>query len=446
MILFTDLAGATQVSPQEVRIDHSPGLSFSLPSPRNFEVAQAQNATPRPIGNLPLVSELSVPKTLPISNSIYRPPQNDIPESFQPTSKLEGEVIFTGVGIGGEIKTGNQPRQNHLTVGSRVRLNFDTSFRGEDRLRVRLQSVNTPKLEEATGTDMARLAFQGDSQNQFELSRLEYVLPVNKQATLYVEAIGGSLNDFADTLNPLLTGSGAGSISRFGQRNPIFRQGGGTGIGLEYEFNPVLRLTVGYLADGAEDPNQGFLGQESYAAIGQLTFKLKPDIKLGATYVYSYNGLDTGTGSQLANDPFAEQSAAISAHSLGFQSTIRLNRMITLGGWLGFTQADAIDLPNQPTAKIINWATTLAFADLGGEGNLLGFVVGQPPKVFANDYEGGGERTIDPNTSLHLEAFYRYQVTDNIAITSGLMMIVNPEQNSSNQPIYVGVMRTTFSF
>ena len=83
----------------------------------------------------------------------------------------------------------------------------------------------------------------------------------------------------------------------------------------------------------------------------------------------------------------------------------------------------------------------LAFPDLGKEGNLLGIVIGQPPKVTSNDLG-----LTDSDTSLHLEAFYRFQATDNISITPGLVVITNPEHNSSNDTIYLGTLRTTFTF
>ncbi len=65
-----------------------------------------------------------------------------------------------------------------------------------------------------------------------------------------------------------------------------------------------------------------------------------------------------------------------------------------------------------------------------------------PPKVTDNDINSRE----DQDTSLHLEAFYRIQATNNISITPGLLVITNPEHNDSNNTIYVGTVRTTFSF
>jgi len=78
-------------------------------------------------------------------------------QQFSTTTKLQGEVIFQfadefeGLGlqgagrreIGGTVigdSLGNPFRDDDVTFGPRVRLNLDTSFTGEDRLRIRLDA------------------------------------------------------------------------------------------------------------------------------------------------------------------------------------------------------------------------------------------------------------------------------------------------------------------
>nr|MBA2749041.1 carbohydrate porin [Tatlockia sp.] len=43
-------------------------------------------------------------------------------------------------------------------------------------------------------------------------------------------------------------------------------------------------------------------------------------------------------------------------------------------------------------------------------------------------------------------ALYRLQLNDNIAVTPGVLVILNPEHNDANDTIYVGTLRTTFTF
>jgi hypothetical protein len=373
-------------------------------------------------------------------------PLSETEQKFSPTTKLEGEVVFALSAVATGDKANDEGKiDSNLTFGSRVRLNFDTSFFGKDRLRTRLQANSIARIDRATGTDMARLSFQGDNGNSLELSRLEYILPVSKQATLYLEGLGGSLNDFTDALNPYFTGSSKGSVSRFGQRNPIYRHGEGSGIGINYAIADRVSLAVGFVADEVNDPEIGF-NKAAYGAIAQLTLQPTDSISLGLTYVRSYNNLDTGTGSQIANDPFNEESSSIVANSFGFQSSVEISRDLTLGGWLGVTRASALDLDNNPSASVFNWAVTVAFPDLGKEGNLAGIVIGQPPKAIDNDFQLAEREFIDRDTSLHLETFYRFEAVDNVAVTLGLMAITNPEHDSDNDAIYLGTIRTTFSF
>ncbi|NWF61632.1 MAG: iron uptake porin [Fischerella sp.] len=369
-------------------------------------------------------------------------------QSFSTTTKLEGEVLFalTGVSNGDKADDSGDAIDNNLTFGSRARLTFDTSFTGKDRLRTRLQTTNLPKIDDATGTDMARLAFQGNDDNEVGLSVLEYRFPVGEQALVYLIAEGGDLDDFfATTLNSFFSGSGDGSISRFTQRNPVSRQGGGAGVGVVYDITDSWGLSLGYVTDDVDEPETGF-GKAAYGAIAQLSLEPNDDVGFAITYVHSYNSLDTGTGSRRANDPFNDESDAISADSFGLETAIVFNPKLYLTGWVGFTRATAKDLPNHPTASIFNWALTLALVDLGQEGSVGGIAIGQPPKVTSNDFEVAGQTYEDRDTSVHLEAFWRFQANENLAITPGVLVITNPEYERDNSTIVVGTIRTTLSF
>jgi Carbohydrate-selective porin, OprB family len=233
-----------------------------------------------------------------------------------------------------------------------------------------------------------------------------------------------------------------GAISRFGRYNPIYRQSAGTGIGIDYSFSKNVNLSFGYIADNARNPRVG-ISKSSYGAIVQLTLKPVDNFKFALIYIRSFNNLNTGTGSELANDPFNDKSNSITANSYGVQTTLRLSRRLTIGGWVGLTEATAEDIKRKPNASIFNYAITFAFPDLGKKGNLAGIIIGQPPKVISNEF---GKKYQDEATAWHLEMLYRFQVTDNIAITPGLLIITNPEHKQNSDTVYVGTIRTTFSF
>ena len=371
-------------------------------------------------------------------------------QQFSTTTKLGGEVIFAVSAAGGKDKadgSGDEVDSNAILT-DRVRLDFETSFTGRDRLRARLQARNTPSFGDATGTEMARLGFEGDNDNEVDLDSLEYRFPVSGQATVYLRIQGGSLSDFTTDINPLLgdiRGGGKGAISRFGRSNPIYRQDGSTGVGVIYEIGDAASVSFGYVAEDADDPEEG-ISSSSYGAIAQLTLRPNEAVGLGLYYVRSYNSLETGTGSERANDPFDDESEYLSANSYGVEISLQISSALTLGSWVGFTQATAQDLEDDPEASIFNYAVTFVFPDLGKDGNVAGIVIGQPPKLIDNDYSVNGENYEDEGTSLHLEAFYLFRATDNILITPGLLVIINPEHDNNNDTVYVGTLRTTISF
>lgn len=367
---------------------------------------------------------------------------------FSETTKLTGEAIFAPV-IANRTRRADDDEEltdSELTVSSQLKLNLLTNLGDKTLLRTSLEASNIPEMERATGTDMARLSFQGDNRNRLELTDLSLRSRLNKRVTLTVFALGGGLNNVTEILNPFVSSSGGGSISRFGVRNPIYRQGGDIGLGFNFQLSKVVRLDIGYLVDDdVNDPEIGF-GKAPYGAIAQLTFRFSKTVGLGLTYIRSFNSLSTNTGSDRSNDPFDDESDAITADSFGLQKTIGLSKGLALSGWVGFSRATARDLPNNPSASILNWAVTLAAPNLGQEGNLLGFIIGQPPKVTANEFQLKGKPYKDEDTSLHLEAFYRIRLNKDIGITPGLLIITRPEHSLDNNPIFIGTLRTTFSF
>ena len=360
------------------------------------------------------------------------------------TTTLSGQALFALSGAAGDEKADGSGEEidDNTILSNRLRLNFDSSFTGQDRLRVRIQANNVPGFDEATGTTMARLGFEGDSGNQFELSKVEYRSPIGDKGTIYLGAVGSGLDDFTGTVNSPIDSSSRGAISRFGRRNTIYRQGSGTGIGLRYEFSEVISLRLGYAADDAEEPEVGIAGG-AYGAIAQLNLEPNDTLDFGLIYVHSYNNTDTGTGSQLANDPFDDLSSRVSANSYGLSTNWRISPHFNLSGWIGLTNATATDLPSNPNAEILNYAIALAFPDLGKENSLGGIIIGQPPKVISNDLDAELQ---DRDTSLHLEMFYRFPVSEDISITPGLLVITNPEHDNNNDTLYVGTVRTVFEF
>jgi hypothetical protein len=386
-------------------------------------------------------------------------------QQFSTTTKLKGESIFSISGaLGGDqaatltrvdpssATATNAPRPNvgeSTTFSHRTRLVFNTSFTGKDSLVTRLQASNVPNFQSVTGTPMARLSYDGvtgTGASEVLMNKLYYRFPFNPNVRITVDAIGGEFYNNVENRSPLASDS-AGSISRFGRFNPLYRYGvGGSGATVNVALGKKLGLDVAYLADTASNPTSGNgLFDGSFGALAQLNFQPIAPLGLSLTYVRGYDragqvDVTGGTGSALAVRPFGNL-AATSSDNYGAEATFKLGKSLTIGGWAGLTQAVNRTFPGQ-SATLWNWAASLTAMDVGSKGSMAGIVFGMPPRV--TDADGGAAENVD--TSYHLEALYRYKLSDKIAITPGLIVLFNPEHNKANDTVYVGTLRTVFSF
>jgi Carbohydrate-selective porin, OprB family/S-layer homology domain len=376
-------------------------------------------------------------------------------QQFSTTTKLRGETVIAVSGVLGDdraVAVGVPPNSdlaNNTVLSSRVRLNLDTSFTGKDVLRARLQARNTPNFSTATGTNMARLGFDGDNNNTVDLSKLYYRFPLGDKLEIQADAVGHEFhNGLISVLSPL-SSSANGSITRYGRFSPNLRANvAGAGITARFKLNDRIWVEGGYSADSASNnPASGSgLFNGSNKVMAQLVVKPVDQLQLGLSYGRSYQGtgevgLTASTGSAFANRPFG--NIATTSDEFTAQALFKLSPKLDIGGWYGLQFADRVSSANDAT--VTNWAAFLALKDLGGDGNLASILFGMPPKVTS---VGGGLARLnrDNDTSYHLEGQYRYKLNDKIAVTPGLAVIFNPENNNNNDTIFVGTVRTTFSF
>ncbi|MEH1804530.1 iron uptake porin [Nostoc sp.] len=385
---------------------------------------------------------------------------------FSTTTKLVGEAIFAVSDVFGDTRAarGGDPTQDlnyNTTFSDRVRLNLYSSFTGKDQLQIRLNAGNivsnrgNDALGTGTGTNMSRLGFDGDNNNSVVIDKINYAFNLTDAVRVKVDATGGELYENVNTFNSDFASSGRGALSRYGRFSPIYRQGQG-GAGVTVTFNPkgAISFSGAYLARTANDPtlNNGLFDGDS-AIFGQLSFQPTKAFNIGLTYARSYqtdsaaNNLFQGTGSIFANTPFGANTRTES-NNYGVEATFQFTPKLAISGWGGYTTADAITGANAGAdADIWYWAGALALKDFGGEGNVLGVIFGQPPKVTGGSIKNvAGNTAFDDNTSYHLEGLYKYKISDNIQVTPGLLVIFNPEHNDANDTEYVGTLRTTFTF
>lgn len=387
---------------------------------------------------------------------------------FSTTTKIQGEIIFAvtnawtddyavdsrypSLSPAQQEALDDRSVSNQTTFSDRVRLNFNVSFTGKDRLRLRLQASTIPNLGTATGSDMARLAFDAGSlydNNNVGLDDTYYRFPIFDRGTVWIGTRGFDIEDAfeVDTYYDLSI-SGLGGISRFTRINPlIYRGPEGAGLAFKYKFSKdTLALTALYLVDQdrVNNPTPGnglFNGNFSTGA--QLLIKPDPSLDFAVTYLHSYFtqgsvNLGGSVGSPITRDPFNGQSAA-NRDTVGLSARWQINSRFWLGGSFAYGTANATDFDSQ--AELWSWNAYLSLRDLLKEGAILTFTGGQLPRVASVD-----GFTADKDASHILEIFYLYPVTNNIFITPGFYTIFNPNHYKENDDIWVGVLRTTFRF
>nr|WP_198648774.1 iron uptake porin [Cyanothece sp. BG0011] len=166
---------------------------------------------------------------------------------FSTTTKLSGEVLFTVSSASGERAIDSRQRDaifnfgedlpgatrridDNATLGFRTRLNFDTSFTGNDRLRTRIETGNIVNYSPATGTVMARLGHDIFQDADVSFGDVYYRFSVG-DLTTWVGTNSLDIDDIFDVGNPFLASSGTGALSRFIRRNPlVFRGPEGIGV------------------------------------------------------------------------------------------------------------------------------------------------------------------------------------------------------------------------
>lgn len=399
---------------------------------------------------------------------------------FSTTTKLSGEVV---VGIAG-IASGNTVNDNQVSkntiIGNRVRLDLDTSFTGKDLLRTRLQATNLNAFSSnASFTPegdfrFAGGAFDNGNNNSVGIDALLYQFPLGEKTTVTLEANAGAIDDFTNTVNPFFDGDGgSGALSQFGTRNAIYYLLNGAGIALQHQFNDKFELSLGYLGNDAANPGAGGgLFNGPYGAIAQVTIKPIEPLTIGLTYIHAYNSDFTSngsTGSNRANlrsallnnanlpgalQPFEGLSLPTSSNAYGVSASFQLSPKFVINGSAGYTANRTLaslvgtngTILERGDYSTLNFAVGLAFPDLGKEGNVAGIIFGMEPKVTGMSRGLRNAIGKDSDTSFHVEAFYQYKLTENVAITPGVIWLTAPDHNSSNDDLIIGTIRTTFTF
>ena len=372
--------------------------------------------------------------------------------------------------------------QRQATLQYSTLLSLTTSFSGTDSLSVDLWTSNltpfgssiagfTPNV---TGTNMSRLSFDAPPyNNSLAIADLIYKFRPFENLSVFIDAVGGEVSgELLTSTQPFATFAPyTVSISRFGRFDPIYYQTlARPGIAANYKFNDQLSFGAGFYGDfDSGNPQTGFFNGGN-AAIAQLAYFPTDTLGMTLVYVRSYNPAGPGvavsgqTGSLYADQPFgtnfippgtfgnsgpAPASIATSADHATFGFGWRALPELAFTGDIGFAFAHA-EQPNPAfnvnrgdSATIFEWNFGLSLIDLFGQGNVGSLMVGNPYRVIS---QGSSGLRPEGDTAWHIEAAYKYNLNNNISVQPGFLVVIHPENNNSNPPIWIWQLKTSYFF
>lgn len=414
-------------------------------------------------------------------------------QQFSTTTKLSGLAFFnlTGATAGGDVIAERNPltpsafapptrggvpsrvttQRPNITFGYYLFLNLTTSFTGKDALVTQLVTGNgnspannfvsagytnswgTPFLDQ-TGVPTA---------NVFNIRELFYSFPVASNVNV---AIGPRLNFYryfdGNRFTSFLTGATSFNSNGSTLSNAVDR---GSGAVVTWTINPQFRFTAAYLGENTEfltapnnntssDPQQGLFGGTNTLS-AELVYSPSRDANIRLLYTRSNIKANGGRISGATAEPlpygFADDGVG-GAINNATADTIILNFdwLVTKGfgvfGRYSYGSTNISPIAVQGGSVNVNaFQFGLAFPDLFKESALavLSFVVPHSYSSGRNFLLSGGG---DGATQYDLELSYYYPISKNIAIVPAFYAIFNPNSFSTNPTVFVGNLRTQFSF
>lgn len=344
--------------------------------------------------------------------------------NLTPPNGETAEALNCGIREGDEaISTAEEP-DSETVFAYLARLGLQVSFTGQDRLRMFLTTGNFNDggftSPEAFNTYSTRFGYQAGLDNDVFIDILEYRFPAfNDRVAFYASTFGFSLSNVLTANSPFFD-IGRGSVSRFGQLNPIFRIGGAmdAGVGIDWLIADPIRFQATYGTRDSGDADGGFFGADFSAFGAQFLLQPTESIVTGLTYVNAYSSdgsLGTFTGSVNAetnglwsdgrlptpNGAFPGIGVEIGdfpaqINAVGGTFQWNLTSQLNFGASAAYTFTDFLDeippfpaqdnfpglVGQEPFGNTLTYQFSFGLSDaFGREGDLFGFIFGMPPKL-----------------------------------------------------------------
>ncbi|MCT0214291.1 MULTISPECIES: carbohydrate porin [unclassified Synechococcus] len=360
------------------------------------------------------------------------------PEDFTPTTIIHAQVN-TAMGAlsfeGDVVDRGSNtalgfPLLNALSVNHDARVTIDTSFTGQDLLRVRFRSGNfgASGFFSNPPTPLTRLDFASD--NPISVNRAYLQVPLSPELRISVGGIISQL-DMLPVWPSVYNDSPILDLFQYAGAPGAYSKRSGGGFGAWWQPRGVLQgfsLGYAYVAERAGGSPQGgglFSPVSSQTSTLQLALT-RPQWNITGAYTFS------GPQVRLRGTPLASLLAAgardgsLQSWSVAGYWQPRRSRWIpsiSVGLGQDSFRFGAYPVANVSGLRTQSWYTGLVWSDVLRQGNSLGFAVGSPAHVTA--IQASGTRPID-DRSLAYELYYRIVVSDELSLTPAVFWLTRP--------------------
>ena len=373
-------------------------------------------------------------------------------QKFSPTTKLTGQAIFaisSGSFSGdrvlsptGAVITRNQP---NVTFLNRFSIDLNTSFVGKDLLKIRLLAGSAGASDSTSGFLEPNFASALDysvqgRDNQVSLARLYYSFNIAEEVRLTIAPFMVA-GDFIDKNRYANVSFNDFSTQAFINNFILLPRPAGAGVVAEWTPKQLpIRLRALYVATNGNSPTgtaitntprssqatelpvlifpnrggeQGLFG-DPYQGVVELEYS--PDKKFTLRLQYA--------GGRVIGSNF---------NAFGVNFDWGISDRIGVFGRYGFSNYNNTEFGNISPNY---WMAGFSFKDLFTQGSITGLAVGQPLIV----------REIGNASQTNFEAFYNIPINKFIRITPLVQVITNAGNRNENGTIWVGALRTVFSF
>lgn len=367
---------------------------------------------------------------------------------FSTTTKLRGEAtwVLGGLSYGGNSKDEYNLKEA-VTFNYDVKLNFDTSFTGKDLLRTQLRAGNF--ANSGFGSYPAPLTqlsagFQENDTNgndSVTINRLFYKFPIGENFT----AVFGPKvrqDDALPVWPSVYTADRILQVFQYAGSPGTYTQVLGSGAGLWYR-NGGFSLGGAYISANGDQGNSAegglFNGNSGSSSTVQISYNGRGWNLTGA-YTYSnYDVAVAGTNLLSATLPNSFTGGQSNSFSLaGYWQPLQTGWMPSVSAGWGY---NSIGYQSSGNATSQSWYTGLVWQDAFQKGNALGMAVGQP--TFVTSINGNSAN----DGQYAFEAYYKFQVTDNISVTPAVFYLSAPMgEVDKNLDTFGALVQTTFRF